>query len=516
MLYKDNEYINRRSKQEEQLKILADIIRNGDYEGNLLPKPRYPYNHKFDHNSCDFSSVSPERVTEKRICRCWNYYNKPNHDEKCNSCPFQFKKKNVGGIEIVDFEIPTKFNIAKLGGIDWLLKDGDKFFATEVKPPKSTETLVRMISEVLTYTVDSEYKPAICFFNGSKQHNDYNQYKDNADFQHIIKQTGIRVLCITYDEEKFEIHNVEKSSKIKQSFINTSKLSLNQVLDYAIMQDETTKNLELKSGYKIGNRIYDNYLENDCFNAFVETMKKKYHTAYEMYYAGSGKELEENRYPPKMASFGSSSRMIFSLMKDVDGFLFEKQLPTTVGGTANLDGFIEKDDKYIFVEAKCREPYGVKANVYDDKYEKLYSFISISPRTNVTCDIEKIEGTKIKVTFKVNDKPIRNFDMKQMISHLLGVATAFLNGTFEIKDIEFIYLLFNPTVIEITDEKAKAKIHEIYKNTCEECNSTDFKALFEVILYYLATHKKWSKNIKIDDLTNRFVFKLSSQNNINI
>lgn len=518
VLYKDNDFINQRSKQEEQLKFLADMIRNSDYEEKLLPKPRYPYEHKFDHSHCNFSMVNPERVTEKRICRCWNFYNKPNCDDKCHTCPFKFKKENVGNIEIVDFEYPTKFNIAHVGGIDWLLKDGDEIFATEVKPPKSDETIVRMLAEILTYTVDSEYKPAICFFNGSKQHHDYDQYKDNADFQYIIKQTGIRVLCITFDEDEFEIHDVEKESKIKQSYINTSKLSLNQILDYAIMQDETAKNPELKSGYKIGNKIYDNYLENDCFIAFVEAMKKKYNTAYKMYCAGGGKELEENKYPPKMASFGSSSRMIYNLMKDTKGFLFEKQLPTTVGGTANLDGFMDTGDKYIFVEAKCREPYSIKNNVYDKKYEELYKSISNSDKTNISCDIKDIKDNEkeMKVIFKVNDNPIHNFDMKQMISHLLGVATAFLNGGFELRDIEFIYLLFDPTLIEIKDEKARGKIYEIYKNTCDECNATDFKALFEVVIDYLKSYKKWDKDIETRDLTNGFKFKLCSQKDMKV
>jgi hypothetical protein len=250
-------------------------------------------------------------------------------------------------------------------------------------------------------------------------------------------------------------------------------------------------------------------------------MKKQNPVAYDMYGKGGGKELEErksgkNTYPPKMASFGSSSRMIFNLMKDTDGFLFEKQLPTTIGGTANLDGFMETASKYFFVEAKCREPYSDKNNVYERKYEKLYNFISNSKKSNVSCEIEDVknEPDKMKVIFKVNGRPIHNFDMKQMISHLLGVATAFLNGTFEIKDIEFIYLLFDPTIIEIEDEKAKTQIYEIYNNTCNECNSTDFKALFAVIVDYLKSYKEWNKEIDTSDLVNRFSFKLCSQGTV--
>ena len=522
VLYKDNEDINRRSKQEEQLKFLAEMIRDGDYKEKILPEPRYPYEHKFEHIRCDFSAVSPKRVTEKRICRCWNYYNKPIVNEECNDCQFKFKKKNAGSIEIIDFEVPTEFNIANLGGIDWLLKDGDEIFATEVKPPESTETLVRMIAEILTYTIDSEYKPAICFFADSKQHDDYNEYKNNADFQYIINQTGIRVLCITYDENRFEIHDVEKESFIKKISTDVHVQSLNQILDYAIMKSEISKNPTLKSGYKIGDRIYGNYLSNDCFDEFAKVMENKYLTAFKMYGQGKGNEMEirKNRWgtfcPPKMASFGSSSRMIFNLMKDTEGFLFEKQLPTTVGGTANLDGFMETASKYVFVEAKCREPYSDKNNVYERKYEKLYNFISNSEKSNVSCEIEDVknEPDKMKVAFKVNGRQIHNFDMKQMISHLLGVATAFLNGKFEIKDIEFIYLLFDPTVIEIEDEKAKTQIYEIYNNTCNECNSTDFKALFEVIVDYLKSYKEWTKDIETSDLVNRFSFKLCSQETV--
>lgn len=299
-------------------------------------------------------------------------------------------------------------------------------------------------------------------------------------------------------------------------------MELNEILDYAIMQNETANNKNIKSGYTISGKLHSNYIENDCFESFINDMKNSYPTAYEMYGLGSGSELEirKNRWgtfsPPKMASFGSSSRMIYNLMKDTKGFLFEKQLPTTVGGTANLDGFMETGDKYIFVEAKCREPYGKKDDKIYRKYEKLYNFINQSEKSNVGCDVSPVDEIYMKVTFKVNDNPIHNFDMKQMISHLLGVATAFLNGEFELRDIEFIYLLFDPTLIEIKDEKAKEKIHEIYKNTCDECNATDFKTLFEVVIDYLKSYKKWNKDIETSDLTKDFTFKLCSQEEIKL
>ena len=89
-------------------------------------------------------------------------------------------------------------------------------------------------------------------------------------------------------------------------------------------------------------------------------------------YLGGSELKEKNGRPPKMASFGSSSRMIYNLSNKKNGFHFEKKLPTTVGGTANLDGFYEDDNRYIFVEAKCHEPYNVKKTVISSKYKDLY------------------------------------------------------------------------------------------------------------------------------------------------
>lgn len=295
-------------------------------------------------------------------------------------------------------------------------------------------------------------------------------------------------------------------------------MELNKILDYAIMADETAKN-PVKSGYVTNGKPYNNYLSNESFAEFVEDMKTNHPIAYEMYGKGGGKELEErksgaNIYPPKMASFGSSSRMIYNLMKDTDGFLFEKKLPTTVGGIANLDGFIETDEKCVFVEAKCREPYTKKDSVYERKYEDLYRTISASDKTSVACKIEVIDEHKMEVKFISGETEIHAFDMKQMISHLLGVATAFLKDEFEPKKIDFIYLLFNPKLIEI--KEGKAEIHCIYEQTCNECNSVDFKALFEVIVEYLQAVKGFGKDKNKVEIVNNFSFRLCDQSNMNI
>lgn len=296
-------------------------------------------------------------------------------------------------------------------------------------------------------------------------------------------------------------------------------MELNKILDYAIMVDETAKNPDIKAGYVSGTKSYNNYLDNTSFAEFVDEMKTINPIAYDMYGKGGGKELEErksgkNTYPPKMASFGSSSRMIYNLMKNTHGFLFEKKLPTTIGGIANLDGFMETEDKCIFVEAKCREPYSDKSSIIERKYEDLYQKITESDKTNLRCDIKEIDDRKMDVTFIWGENEIHTFDMKQMISHLLGVATAFLNSEFDVKKIDFVYLLFNPKLIEL--KTGKEEIHCIYEQTCDECNSIDFKALFEVIVDYLQNVKNKGKDKNKADIVNAFTFKLCDQSNMTV
>ena len=138
--------------------------------------------------------------------------------------------------------------------------------------------------------------------------------------------------------------------------------------------------------------------------------------------------------------------------------------------------------------------------------------ITASDKTDVACNIKVIDERKMKVMFMSGDTEIYSFDMKQMISHLLGVATAFLKGDFEIKKIDFVYLLFNPKLIEINEERME--IHRIYEQTCNECNSVDFKALFEVIVDYLQTVKGLGKDKNKTEIVNNFSFRLCDQSNI--
>ena len=117
--------------------------------------------------------------------------------------------------------------------------------------------------------------------------------------------------------------------------MNTAKL-----LDLSIKQKETNGSKD-NTGYVLHGQKYDNYLDNDSWQEFIDEMKTRYYPIYENYKNGSGDELgikKIGKYPPKMASYGSSSRMIYLLSRDIPNFCVEKKLYTTVGGTANMDG----------------------------------------------------------------------------------------------------------------------------------------------------------------------------------
>ena len=297
-------------------------------------------------------------------------------------------------------------------------------------------------------------------------------------------------------------------------------MELNKILDEAIRLHETESS-NLTAGYVVNGKSYPNYVSNNSWTEFCNDMKANHPAAYDNYKNGDGKELDErnvgnNTYPPKMASFGSSSRFIYNLIKHDDSFKFEEQLPTTVGGTANLDGFKETSNSYVFVEAKCREPYSKKNKFYGQKYFELYDFISESDNTPITIDIDLTKGKEheMEVVFKCDSNTVEHFDLKQMISHLLGVGTAILKKEmYTDKPIKFIYLIYNPEPLVFKNEKAKNEICNIYYQTCNEAEATINKELFKDVLLYLKEKYYHDSSVDINRTANNFSFSICNQEN---
>ena len=222
---------------------------------------------------------------------------------------------------------------------------------------------------------------------------------------------------------------------------------------------------------------------------------------------------EKNGRPPKMACYGSSSRILYNLSRHKEGFHYEKRLSTTVGGTANIDGFLSDEDRYVFVEAKCHEIYSAKNNSVSKSYEKLYNFINEQMEGSLEISMKPSKcGRYLDVEYFADGEPLVNFDMKQMISHFLGIATGILKGELDQKQIDFVYLLYDPTELEL-EPKVKAAIELMYSRTCFECNLVDFTTLFYVIFKFLQAEKYGEvlSEDDLDDLLCRFTFTLSSQ-----
>ena len=282
--------------------------------------------------------------------------------------------------------------------------------------------------------------------------------------------------------------------------------------DEAIAEQESRKN-SVGRGYNIGDKKpYDAYMDNTSWDNFVQQMRPEH---YNQYTTGSGKELEpKDGKPPKMASFASSSQMICRLSRDVDGFIFEEQLPTTIGGLANLDGYMELPDKYIFVEAKCHEPYGHSSQQsISTNYKTLYKELSKHPETKFGCQITNVDEKtkKMQVEFLCDGKAVRYFDIKQMICHMLGIATKFLKYPCD-KQIQFLYLLYNPSALPITQD-AKEKVLQIYNDTCLVANHYDFKAMFAHIIDFLIKQKGFRADAEyVKQRKDSFEFKLCDQN----
>jgi len=293
-------------------------------------------------------------------------------------------------------------------------------------------------------------------------------------------------------------------------------MSISKTLDLSIKRNETGKEKEDKY-YLLADRQYENYIDNETWMDFVAEMRNNYPSAYTEYGEGSGDELgikKVGKYPPKMASYGSSSRMIYLLSRDIKGFQFEKKLPTTVGGIANMDGFLQGEGKQFYIEAKCREPYAPKSYIIDRKYEDLYRFIDAELTVDLKCNITILDDDKMQVQFVAHGTVITAFDIKQMISHLLGIATAKLNNPTKEK-IRFLYLLYNPSGITIVNPKYAEKIIAAYNTQVKECNSIPFADLFRVVIDYLYDIKSVgiTNEQDINNIKSAFSFELCDQNN---
>lgn len=267
---------------------------------------------------------------------------------------------------------------------------------------------------------------------------------------------------------------------------------------------------DLESGYTVDGRTYSSYLSNTEWDAWISRMSEAHRRQFDN---GSGGELvSKNGRPPKMASFASSSRMIYKLSRDIPGFRFEKQLPTRVGGIANLDGYLELERKQIYVEAKCREPYSHAAlQTVKQSYKPLYTYLREKMPGVFSCVMEDIPNSRdMRVAFFCKGRPVRSFDIKQMICHMLGIANDMLHSGSD-KSVLFLYLLFNPYPLKLSEEYA-AEIVGVYGDLCRTASAYAFPEMYGHIVDYLIHQYKITLSGKrIDAIKKSFRFLLTDQ-----
>lgn len=155
-----------------------------------------------DHTSCKGFKDSPRSGGEKQICHCMFYFNKE-YPKKCINCELPHWK-NVGTISVEEFEYPSRYDIPGIGGIDLVLNYDNVVYGAEVKPPNSNETISRMVSEILTYSVVDrllEFEPAIAVFRGSNQYNTIAEFEKNKDDDWLEITKHITVFVIDYKKK---------------------------------------------------------------------------------------------------------------------------------------------------------------------------------------------------------------------------------------------------------------------------------------------------------------------------
>ena len=490
ILFKDQKHINQKSHLEMSLKQIADIIKDakGVCENRpvlidrLLNRSTGMKEHTPKHDGC--KGCTDAKSTEKRMCRCMYYYMK--NTAICSTCMLSEKWNNIGEVQIVDHEVPTKYVKEKVGAIDLIIRDKGQLYAVEVKPLRSKETLARMFAEILTYTIELNVQneterilPAICLFEGSEQMRQYFKLinKKNPDLLYIkqfIKVYCVKRFCTSAsDIIDFKICDIEYAN------MRSGTANLRECLTEVIANDlcpipDEKRDIRYKYYYKdyTDNLIYEMDKEHRC-----------------QYQKGNGNELEPSGMKPaKMASLASSSAMTFNILGNqfVDlktgspfssgrySVEYEKQMYTLNKGSnpANLDAFLANTEskEAIFCEMKMLEWLGSPGKLKDAYLNPEYYFNEEAYQI-----FSNIAKAMIKDNPRKREEGHRSlfskYDAWQMFKHTLAIynytsnqtkdivtlkgASSSLSGTF--KKIVLANVVYEMDPVLIHDESIRNK-----------------------------------------------------------
>lgn len=266
---------------------------------------------------------------------------------------------------------------------------------------------------------------------------------------------------------------------------------------------------DLMTGYEVGARTFYMYYTNKEWIEYKNNMPKEVKNQFDDGKGGEMKEYTRNgiTYPPKMASYASSSRFMISQGQAFSGFVYEKQSPTGLGGyPASLDGYLEK--KCIYIEAKCHEFYNYsRPNIQEGHKQLLEGIIPLLDGRMAY----SVQGEKLHLMWDKKDTGF--FDLKQMLCHLSGIANMVLNGGKE--TVNFIYLVYRPSeeLLNFIEKDAyKQRIKDLYKEEETSAKTIDFKAIYGAILHYFNSASNYGySDEEIINMHSSFNFQFCTQ-----
>ena len=273
---------------------------------------------------------------------------------------------------------------------------------------------------------------------------------------------------------------------------------------------------DIESGYVIDNSTYNAYYTKEDWSVYVRRMEAEHKDALQSFKDGGGKELEEKfsaryqkLYPPKMASYASSSRFMYELGIQFPDFQFEIKLSTGMGrGKANLDGYLAS--KNVYVEAKCHEIYKASKAEYNEAHVKLYDYL----KDNCLKDNNKVFYYKDEgkyVSFSWGGEDVGRFDLKQMLCHLSGIARSKFNAAD--KRVNFVYLVYSPIgdmLNYVQCDKTRKRIKDLYNEETKNAMRIDFSLIYKHVVKYF---KPSIDTSSLTEMERAFKFFFCDQNN---
>ena len=195
-------------------------------------------------------------------------------------------------------------------------------------------------------------------------------------------------------------------------------------------------------------------------------------------------EADGNELSKKFWSVRSSSRFAFELyswmanddrIKDI---CFEKKLKAIKGSNKkpNMDVYIEKDNRIIFIESKFSEIYpqsiqGLSDSYYLEKGESQNSKTTISKRYYGRDDIAKAISNFVRKTKNQLEESGELshcwMDFKQEITHLIGIVLTIVldeSKFFQNKDVEFYNIYYD------FEDEVNSAIKDFFKNANDLMN----------------------------------------------